>query len=948
VLVAVVASASAAGLEPAPLQVARSAAEITIAGEHFALTWSAAKGGDLTSIRLHDGAEWHELVGQGARRTSVPGLLIYTTEGTLGPFATATLTVTEESPERAVIFGSSRLATEAGVPSALELHQTFTVYREGAVFVDVTLELPAGSAPLAVRKASLGWPVETASYTLQFWHWQRDPRHGSGFLDPQPTFSGSFCPNAGLALGTAGGISNQLQVIVESSRGIDGSASNWIKDGHHFITWLRGESPNPAELVAPYHYRNRWGFFLGRSPEHSRLTGPRLAYWVEGGETAMAFPSAGAIDAMARCGASAIVLGEGWRRAGGRDGNVPVDEAAFGEFVRLAHAAGIKCLVTTVPGGDGEALGRWARQAGLDGLYLVQASAHYAAIADSAAEYPAQATFAWGKALRRGLGDDALLIVHTGLEAPDMTLGLLSDGVAFGTERVDWRASRSTLASDYLGGAGFARPCPLGLADPMKTAQAAAIAAATGAVPMVAIGQGPLAATGAERSAYVAAAWALPLWQLLRLVEPGPEVSLRRPGTRAAAATSNVDFWSSVYRLSDDAALLLTGNLSRAVKDSTAIAVDFDALGFDGEYTVEHLTADSIEGYGVRYLGHTANGRIRTESIPRYGVRGFLFIRGEHSPAIARALDEGLQVSSALSDQRPPDPVAGLQVTPVTAGLELAWSPVADNHHVARYRIYRSADPGFKQARETLVLGEAYEETRARDLAVSPGERWSYVVTAVDVAGNEGRPSPAVRATVPAGERSFSFSDSAAARRTFVPQAGSWTVHDSAYGHGCTPDATRLATSLLAGVKLADVDLAVKITSPAGGPVAGGLLCRSNTTGEGYALCLGEPVPGTVVLARIDGGKVRPLATAYYPFVTARTATHTLRLVARGEELAGYCDDRLLVSATDSTYAGGQVGLVAMQGHVHFDNLTLNAPGAVSGAGERIRLPSPAVVPSNP
>jgi hypothetical protein len=443
--------------------------EIALQGGHFALTWSAAKGGDLTSIRLHDGVTWHELVGHGARRTTVPGLLIYTPTEMLGPFAPATLTVIEESPERTVVQTRSRLAPESGKPTAFALEQTFTVYREGAVFVDLDLQLPAGSPPIQVRRASLGWPVETASYAIKLWHWQRDLSHGAGFLDPQPTFAGSFCPNAGLALGNAGSISNQLQVVVESSRGIGGSASSWVKDGQHFITWLRGESESPVEIAAPYAYQNRWGFFLGRSPEASRLFGHRLAYWVEGGETAMAFPSASAIDGMARSGASAIVLGEGWRRAGGRDGNVPVDEAAFAEFVRSAHGAGLQCLATTVPTGDGEALGKWARQAGLDGLYLAQASAHYGAIADSAADYPAMATFEWGRALRRGLGDDALLLVHTpraALQAPDMSFGLLADGVVFGSERIDWRASRSTLGSDYLGGAGRRRsprppaPCP--------------------------------------------------------------------------------------------------------------------------------------------------------------------------------------------------------------------------------------------------------------------------------------------------------------------------------------------------------------------------------------------------------------------------------------------------------------------------------------------------------
>jgi hypothetical protein len=395
---------------------------------------------------------------------------------------------------------------------------------------------------------------------------------------------------------------------------------------------------------------------------------------------------------------------------------------------------------------------------------------------------------------------------------------------------------------------------------------------------------------------------------------------------RAAAATSNLGFWPTVYRLNDDVALLVNANLSTAKQDSTAIVLDFAALGFSGEYTVELLNADSIDNFGVRYLGRTTNGRIQTESLPRFAVQGFLFTRGERSPAMARALDEALQVASAFFDQRPPDQVADLEVAPAASGLELTWAPAADNDHVAGYRIYRSSDPTFKETKAVVAIGEAYEETRYRDLALSPGETWSYAVAALDVAGNVGSPSMDVQAKVPAGERSFSFSDSSAVRRSFVPLSGNWSVHDSTYGHGCKPEGIPLAQSLLSGVELADVDLSVKISSPAGGPFAGGILCRANARGEGYVLYLGG-MPGSVILARLADKTAEPLATAYYPFVTSGVATHTLRLVARGAELAGYCDDRPLVTITDATYSRGQVGLVAMQGHVHFDNLTLSSAG---------------------
>ncbi len=960
-------AALAAEIDPAPLRVSKSGADITVEGGHFALTWSAARAGDLTSIRLHDGVEWHELVGKGARRTSVPGLMIYTPGGTLGSNSSGTATISEESPDRVVVTTHSHPATEEGKASALDLRQNYTVWREGAVFVDLDLELPAGAPLQTVRQASIGWPVEPNGYTLSFWHWESGVVRGSGFLEPKLTFTVPFASNLGLALGTAGNISNQLQLIIESDRPLGSSKGrvvSSVKDGRHFSFWLRVEGENPVELTGPYHYRNRWGFLLGRAPARSRLAGHRIASWSEEGGTGRAYPTPDALDALAQSGASAVIVGLSGSsppvgeslpdtnapagrnlQSPGSNSSAPahsafesrsmavenewVGEGALHDFIKAAHEVNLRCLATTVPHGDGEALGRWAREIGLDGLYLNEASAHYGAIPDSeeanGEHYPAQATFAWGQALRRGLGPDGIIIIHTGLEAPDMTLGLLADGVAFGTERAEWRAGNSTLINAYYGGFGFATPCPLGTAKAMQGPRAVAVAAAIGGVPIVPLGHGP------KRSAFVGGEWALPLWQVLRIIDPGSHVDLWPPGVRAVVAPSNLAFWSTVYRLGDGAALLVTANLSTAVRDSTGFAVDLAALGIHGEADVQVLTADSIENFAVRHAGRTATGKFRTDGIPSHGLRGYLFTQGEPSERVARGLDEGLQVVRTFADQRPPNAPAEVEVNPVTVGLEIRWAPAADDHHVGTYRIFRSADPRFRQAKDTLLLDQVYEEDRYRDLAVSPGESWSYVVTAVDVAGNESRPSTVVTGRVPSGERSYSFTDSAATRRAFTPLSGTWAPHDSAYGHSCIPDGTRLARSLLAGPERTDVDVAVKIWGPAGGPFSGGLLCRAGAAGGGYVLSLGGAASDELILGRIDGESITPLATAFFPFLAARPIPHSLRLVARGGKLAGYCDDHLLVTAEDETYARGRMGFVAMQGHVHFDNLTFASPGPTQG-----------------
>ena len=649
----------------------------------------------------------------------------------------------------------------------------------------------------------------------------------------------------------------------------------------------------------------------------------------------MIYPSPSAIEAMAQAGATAVALGEDWRKRGA-DPLAPADPEAFTRLLADLRAQGLRCLVTVTPGGDAEDLGRRARVAGIDGLFLKNGSAHHgwsgSAAPDSgamagASAFPARAAFEWGRALRRGLGPDGLIIQHTGLEVPDLTLGLHADGVAFGIERADWRAARSTLANAYLGGAGYAVPCPLLLMEPMRTPRSLAVAAATGSVPLVPLG------FGADRSAFNAR-FALPLWQIQRLVSPGAAVEVRTNGVRQAAASSNADFWSAVYRMEGDAVLLVTANLSVAKEDSTGLAIDFKGLGLSGDYDVQLLHGESIDHLRVMYLGKSSGGQIKTGPVPRFGILGFLFTPKDVPPPLALALDQSTAVVEGLRNRRAPGAVTRPTAHPVTSGIGLEWKPATGPAHVSGYRIYRSPDPTFARPDRVTVLGEVHEETSFRDFTIAPGETWSYAVAARDVAGLEGEPSPALTATLPKSRVAQGFSDSAAIRG-FTSVAGAWSWHDSAYGSGCNPgEAHPIGLSLEKSLELADVEIGAAVRDQ-GAPFSGGVVVRATSLDQGgYALYLRQR--SELVLAKIVAGNLMPLASVPFGYGHMNRPVIPLKLVAQGEDLMGYADDRLLITATDSTYTRGRAGLLALDGHVHFDNLTIRAPEsprAGSGGG---------------
>jgi fibronectin type 3 domain-containing protein len=78
--------------------------------------------------------------------------------------------------------------------------------------------------------------------------------------------------------------------------------------------------------------------------------------------------------------------------------------------------------------------------------------------------------------------------------------------------------------------------------------------------------------------------------------------------------------------------------------------------------------------------------------------------------------------------------------TPGSVLADLSWSINLETD-LAGYRVYRSEQQG---TRGTLITPDLLLAPAYRDTSVEPGHRYWYSVTAVDRAGNESEPSPAV------------------------------------------------------------------------------------------------------------------------------------------------------------------------------------------------------------
>ncbi len=91
-----------------------------------------------------------------------------------------------------------------------------------------------------------------------------------------------------------------------------------------------------------------------------------------------------------------------------------------------------------------------------------------------------------------------------------------------------------------------------------------------------------------------------------------------------------------------------------------------------------------------------------------------------------------------IADTFPPAAPTGLDAAPgdKPGTIDLSWEPVADTD-LAGYNIYRrTADSGWQKLTSTPIFNPAYTDT-----TTTPGQHYTYRITALDTTGNESPPS---------------------------------------------------------------------------------------------------------------------------------------------------------------------------------------------------------------
>ncbi|MDY0031356.1 MAG: hypothetical protein RBT84_05360 [FCB group bacterium] len=633
---AVIASFALGAAEP-ELAVEHAGRTVTVSGAHFALTVDASKGGEMTSLRLYDGAGWHEVLAG-----TFPALRFHDGASewklALDPHKGEIRQVEREG--RAVrIHTCGVLRRDDGKGSPWGIDLRYEIHPEGAVFLD--MECTLVSVPFVLSEASASFTVrpEVAAY----------PRYRAQQVGKQEMPFRSF--RAAFGANPARSFTNEIEVIVEDNRPLSGTAA-YESDAAR-AAWFLGRG---GETLEPgFQYRNRFALGLGGAATgkpRSNVVGQRVYHVVNWLDLEHWYPAREHIDAMVDNHATMLILHHEYLLQRGSNGHphaeyrVARDPDAMARTIDYAHAKGLR-VGLYMRGVEWYALetGFFEKYCtrNLDGIYLdwhgpfavAWHEARYAAepflgdrhFSEDGLYTPARAYFLLMRRLRETVGPDGFLIGHQGSFNSGVFANLGFDAYLpgeTGSDRHMFSARDEAAYKGMLGG-GVCMPWTLDLPD-YQNAEGAAKMAVWGVYPHIVTG---IVARQTRDVTYPLDPnddlyrFVLPYWRLLATIDVEKAEVFNSPSMNVVALeSSNPNLEALVYRESPDRYLVIAGNLG-AEPGSAQLRLAPGVLGMTGAYEAVRVDAATGAETPCPWEDHA----LRTSTLPQWGIEGFLLTR---------------------------------------------------------------------------------------------------------------------------------------------------------------------------------------------------------------------------------------------------------------------------------------------------------------------------------
>ena len=622
----------------ADLSVERSPKNVAIKGGHFALTIDLTQGGRISSLKLHDGAGWHDVFAAPAIGFPMFVLSDRSNDYALANDGTAELIDLTAGTEKVAVKVRAVPRTSDGRPSPWKIDLGYEIHPEGAVFIDLDCRLEKGE--FALSRADLSFTVDEAIRKAPQFRDQNVSIKTGGFRSARAAFGMSEDPTKSFT--------NEIEVIVEHKQAMAGQVAREQKDGR--VTWSLGGG---AELKAPYRYRNRFALGLGAAvggKPKSNVVAQRVYHWVNWLDTTDWYPTDEQIDRMVANHATMLILHHEYLLQRGTNGYPHADYGVarnHREMVRTidtAHKKGLR-VGLYMRGVEMYALktgffqkyckrdwdgiyADWHGPSAVswhDNRYSPEPKLGDTHFSEKGTHVPARAYFLFTRKLREMVGPKGFLIGHQGSFNAGVFSNLCFDAYLPGETGSDRKIFSNLDEATYKGmlGGGVCMPWMLDL--PLyRNAEGAAKLAAWGFYPHIVLGiksrhtKKLVFSLDPDDAQYD---YMEPYWRVLASIDAEKATVYNLSSQNVAAMrSSEPGVQGVVYKAGEGTVLAIVANLGAKTVGAT-LTLDTNVLGMAGEYEVRRIDAAT----GQAHPHGRSTGVVATSQLPQWGIEGLLF-----------------------------------------------------------------------------------------------------------------------------------------------------------------------------------------------------------------------------------------------------------------------------------------------------------------------------------
>jgi hypothetical protein len=274
--------------------------------------------------------------------------------------------------------------------------------------------------------------------------------------------------------------------------------------------------------------------------------------------------------------------------------------------------------------------------------------------------------------------------------------------------------------------------------------------------------------------------------------------------------------------------------------------------------------------------------------------------------------------ASNAADLTAPTVPAGVTATALSSSeVLLAWSPSTDYSGVAGYTIYRDGQ-------EIGSINGAL--TSFKDTGLNLAATYHYTVKAFDPANNRSTASAEAVVTTKSTLLEDNFETGNASGWSVVSSWGNFSVVTDVYGSKAylSDNADKGGTKSVAGLSIWKnycIEAQSKMDQTKGRI---GLVARFVDYNNYYSMSY-DNYTKKVYISKLQNGALTDLAISAAIPPLAAGVYHTLGFTVNGSTLQAYVNGQLVLTALDSTFPAGKIGVYTHLSKAYFDDVVVNA-----------------------